>query len=323
MINPQRALPNFLAATRHTDSKISAVAAGARSNPELASALAHLDGYTEADQRIDKLGDGFKDWQDRLAGTAAVDSHTAIVAAIDDGTLDKLPALLAKESNRTEVLHTALVAAATAGGRLRSEQAQMIHDGVDTMLGALDTRLRQVVAELAEHSEELRGITTAEDAIEAGVSDAWSGRKSAHESVAAIRAAQTVILRNLASDLHQWLAADDRRMLAVGEVEDWKVIDKRLPQIMRHGGIWSKDRHKSREEERVERWAVPWPQDKAARTAWLLEHRPEQLRVPSLQAMDEGREKLQQLTARATPTGDQAEPTSLVSAEPINKRSLR
>lgn len=324
MMGQQRAVPNFATATRITDTKMSTVVAVSSTNPELATALASLDGYTLAEQRLAKLADAFKKWQEMtVKAVAASDAETAIRAAIDDDSLDALPANLAKESHRADVLHAALLAACTTASSLRGDQVRLISTGTDTILAALDTRLRNVVTELTEHTQTLRGITTAEEAIEAGVADEWSSRKSAHETVETIRAAQSVILRNLASDLYQWLTEDDRRALAIAEVDNWRAVEKRLPQIIRHGGIWAKDRHKGREEERVERWSVPWPQGQAARTAWLLENHPDQLRVPTLQAMEDARQDLQQLTAQATPTGGRAEPASLITAEPLNKRSLR
>lgn len=324
MMEP-RAVPSFVAATRIVDSNTSTVVSVSSSNPELAAALASLDGYTLAEQRLAKLADAYKDWSQRaMTAAAGADAETAIRAAIDEGTLDKLPASLAKESHRAEVLHAALRAACTTGSSLRNEQISAITGGVDTILAALDTRLRGVVADVLEHRSALEAITTAEDAIEAGVSDSWRAVNKARETIGGIRAAQSTVLRNLASDRYQWLAEDNRRMLAIAEVEDWRVIEERLPQIIRHGGIWAKNKHKGREGERVERWIVPWPEGQAARTAWLLEHHPEQMRVPSLQALDEGREKLQHLTSRATPTGGQAEPQPLTWPESINTRkSLR
>lgn len=240
----QVTIPNIaqVIGTHTADPGPKAVIAAAQSNPELASALEALDGYTLARQRIERVQALGQLWTTQAqTAIAGASEHETLVAALDADDTDGLAGRLADARHEAEGVLSALATAAQTARALVAER-----DGIagraDAILANLDTRLREVAQRHAAAVAKSKGATTAEAAITAGATKAWTEAGDTRETVRQIRDAQHTVLRNLARDVFDRLATDSRYMLACAEVDGWQPIAPDLPQIIRHGGIWNTDK---------------------------------------------------------------------------------
>ncbi|WP_434966796.1 hypothetical protein [Janibacter indicus] len=323
----QVTIPNIaqVIGTHTADPGPKAVIAAARSNPELASALEALDGYTVARQRIERVQVLAEQWTTQAqTAIAGANEHETVVAALDADDTEGLVGRLADARHGAEGILAALSTAAQSARALVAER-----DGIagraDAILANLDTRLREVAQRHVGAVAKSKGATTAEAAITAGATKAWTEAGDTRETVRRIREAQSTVLRHLARDVFDRLATDSRYMLACAEVDDWQPIAPDLPQIIRHGGIWNTDKTHAKYGRQtgqlVQPMSVPWPDDRAARADWLLANHPERLCVRSLSEVEEGYRNLRGQVARCTPTGGQAEPGRLIGYDEITTRT--
>ena len=323
----QTTIPNIsqIIGTHTADPGPKAVIAAAQANPELAGALEALEGYTLARQRIERVQALGQLWTTQAqTAIAGASEHETLVAALDADDTDGLAGRLADARHEAEGVLSALATAAQTARALVAER-----DGIagraDAILANLDTRLREVAQRHAAAVAKSKGATSAEAAITAGATKAWTEAGDTRETVRRIRDAQHTVLRNLARDVFDRLATDSRYMLACAEVDDWQPIAPDLPQTIRHGGIWNTDKtrtkHGRQTGQLVQPMRVPWPDERAARSDWLLANHPERLCVRSLADIEESYRALRGQVSRCTPTGGQTEPGRLISYDEITTRT--
>ncbi len=300
-------LPNVRATlARSSNERVRPIIGLARSNRELSAALSRLDGYEATVAQIEALPAAVDSW---TTGVPATNEAVAgvVVAALEGGDVAGVPEAVAAMQAKVNAVIEAVNAADRLASRLVTIRDGIIVGGADTLLAALDERMRETVAALAKNAATVRGIVTADDAIDAGVEKAWKARADLLKAGGHLRAAQAAVVRGLVPEVETALD-DDGKRVAVLEVTDWRELDPRLPQTLRHGGLWVSDRHKGKPSERVEVWSLPWPADASARLEWLAVNHADVVGVPTVEAMTEGTRSLREAMVRATPTGGVAEP---------------
>lgn len=311
------ALPNVVMTIAQSgDGRATRARTLARTNPEMGAALSTLPGYDTTVKRLDALPKAVDQW---IAATPALEGQAQdlILAALDTGDVDGVPAGVAEKNAAWQALNGAVAAAQTLAGRLSRERDHLIIYGVDALLAHLDERIRETVTALAANKAVVAGIETADDAIDAGLVKDWKAAAELHRAARHIRAAQAALLQIEHRDFLNSL--DDRVRVAVTELEQWESVEPRLPQVVRHDGLWKIEKHKHRPENMAERWTVPWPADPDARLAWLALNHPASVRVPSIGDMQAAHKRFTHEAARTTATGERIEPQRM-SAEHLGQR---
>lgn len=312
------AYPNITyALTASSDGTVAAITAAARSNPYLAMALLALEGWKQNELRIERMRDLAKDLLSQ-APTAAARPADLVMDVLDGESSTDLPTRIMEDRAKFDALFAAHQAAYDVAASLVSRRTAMIRARPNTILTSLDKQLIEIANKAQKRAKDLSGVRTAEDAIARGVTDQWSAAKDDAAAVEQIRAAQQMIVRLLHGDLFETINRDGTYE-AVVEIGDWREVDPRLPQTLRHGGLWVKDNHRGRLAEKAETWTVAWPHDRVARTVWLMENHPDQMRVPTMDQMESAHSDLIKAMAQTTPTGGTLE-TSLTHDEAINDR---
>ena len=308
-------LPNIHHAIRPGDGDAGRVIFAARHNVELDAALRSIEGFEECERRTADLVEAHEHWRTQLPSVDD-DAQTALLEALDAGKAKEMPSVLAKARAEHDAVVQAMVVSTQTASKLVSDQCNRVRGGAERALAILDGRVREVVAALRDNTA--RNIPNAETAIARECVDEWQAANGLRDDVRQIHAAQSVIMRAFFPELEE-LRQDPQRVILL-EVDDWQAIDERLPQIVRHGGIWRSDKHKGKSEDLLERWQVPWPAEPDQRVDWLIENHPDAVVVPSAEKVRAAATELQRRAARRTPTGEETEPQSMFDV-PLNRRA--
>lgn len=250
-------------------------------SPLLPDVLVELPGYAEAAALVASAAQAHRDV---MASGAAVAPSTSthaprVVEALRAGK--PVPTALGKDIWQAQQAQTyaglAEEAVVWAYAQLAGERDALVQEGLPTLLGVLDRRVRQAADQA--RAIDLGGAADAESAIRLGVVEAWSAMAAARELYVRSRQGQTVLYAYAAADTPPDLAG-------FGFIPDYA---ERHPGWSRFAGRTITYVDNTREEG----WeAPPWPTeagDHEGRFEWLLEHTAVQPWVPTVAQLREVR----------------------------------